>query len=95
MLSVKTCRAILVDDAPASDEKLEQVRDQLYAIAHAWFDVGLNTAITEPTLALDVNDRADIEERAAMMEYDGQMSRDDAERNAIALQLARKHRRPQ
>lgn len=42
---------------------------------------------------LDEDDRAGIDERAALMEFDGQLHRDDAERDAIALQLARKQRK--
>ena len=87
---------MLGDDAPASDEEVEQVRDQLYEFARAWIDGVTQKAIavTRAPVPLDEDDRAEIDERAALMEFDGQLHRDDAERQAIALQLARKHGKP-
>lgn len=97
VLSIKVCRAILRDDAPESDEELQQVRDALYVIAQAWLDTGGSPEClpVPSTVQLDADDCDAITERAAMMEFDGNMDRADAERSAIALQLARRHGRLQ
>lgn len=103
MLSLQRCRAILghrLDDAD-----LERVRDQLYAVAAVTVeafiqgqrspaprDVGSlgGEADRRDALALlPPEERVAVEERAALMEFDGGLDRDRAERHAV-LRLVRR-----
>lgn len=86
MVSLQRCRELLTGDARAiSDDKLEALRAQFYAVAQ----VGVRAAIRERQFAqaiavLSEEERADVEERAAILEFDGRLSRDQAERLALS-----------
>jgi hypothetical protein len=86
-LAISQCRVILGDAArDLSDQQVEALRDQLYAIATVsrqafWaakqlpFDLALGL--------LPVAEREEVEERAAIAEFEGKLSRDQAERLAL------------
>lgn len=85
-LSVERCRALLSDDAIESDLDIELLRDQLYEIAQVWIDggmPGLGSPSTEPQESLSDDDQIEVEERAAVQEFDGGLSRLDAEQAAL------------
>ena len=86
MLSLQRCRDLLTGDARAiSDDELEATRTQFYTLART----GVRAAIRERRFAqaiaaLPEEERADVEERAAILEFDGGLSRDQAERLAFS-----------
>ena len=92
MLSLERCRKVLGSDTKLSDEDLATLRDQLYcfaALALEVRDTQKKSVLERPDL--DSLDRDALEERAAIIEFDGKMSRDEAERNALALVLENDH----
>lgn len=93
MLSLTSCREILgVDSTTISDAEIEVLRYQLYDLAsitlNAFQANGGNRSPSSPfRLSLDrcfAETCIEVEERAAIMEFDGRLSRDEAERGAIA-----------
>jgi hypothetical protein len=77
-----------------SDEKLVTLREQLYCFAELALDlrdsgrnfVTPNSAFEQ--IASSQEDLNALRERAAIIEFDGNVSRDEAERMAISLSLA-------
>ncbi len=99
MLSVKNCRELL---GPTSrilaDEEVEELREQLYCLAGLTVGQFVRTQrlaksesnILDFRTALNSFMEAEIdciEERAAVIEFDGNLPRDEAERAAIAMRL--------
>jgi hypothetical protein len=97
VLSVKQCRHILGLNAPASDRDVERLRDEIYALAQIALaspflqpnrreNHGNRAAnhYAEAIAWFSADERVEIEERAGIMEYDGHLPRDEAERCAIA-----------
>jgi hypothetical protein len=93
VLSIERCIELLGTDAPADRAAIEQVRAALYELAKVTKSVFLEngnipTAV-EPSpfesafSLLAEDDRAEIEERAAIFEFDGHLTRDQAERFAL------------
>lgn len=92
-LSIEQCRRALSGaSAGLSDAEIELAREQLYALAHALLR-GRKPIQPAPfsniAESIGVDDHADVEERAAIMEFDGRLSRDQAERAALAAHLDR------
>lgn len=91
-LSIQQVRELLQSECLLSDCEIEQVRDQLYAIARVWIDGGLR-ALGGPSVEfsemLAENERVEVEERAAILEFDGDLTRSEAERVAIGTHLRR------
>ena len=93
-LSIDACRRLLPNKGEGlSDLHIEQLRDQLYALARTVMPMH----DSPPTPSFDVlisslpeSDIAELEERAAIIEFDGGLSRDQAERLAFATPLRRK-----
>jgi hypothetical protein len=82
VLSIQRCREIL-GDREMGDATIEQLRAQLYALA---------TAVTNLYVARESrSQKGDLEERAAILEFDANMPRPQAERIAFAGQ--KRHRR--
>ena len=77
MLSLKKCRQLLgiVD---ATDEELESIRNALYAFVHLIVDHEENQLGSDSKL-----DSVEFEERAAIVEFDGGLSREESERIAF------------
>lgn len=106
MLSVQQCRAALGGRPDLTDNDIERLRTQLYAIAEVavhQFKVdrdrphesktGVGSgpdALRARALKLMPDDqRETFEERAAIMEFDGGINRDVAERRAL-MHIVRK-----
>ena len=85
-LSVRRCRDILGTAVGESDLAIEQLRDQFYAIARSWLDGGAKDFRSSSAVlaSLSEEDRAEVEERAAVMELDGSLTRPEAEQAAVA-----------
>jgi hypothetical protein len=86
VVSLQRCRELLAGEAEAlSDREIEALREQLCVLARtcrpakAELD-GFRRALA----ALGEEERADVEERAAILEFDGKLSRDQAERLALS-----------
>lgn len=95
MLSLQHCRKVLGKDFQESEEELAKVREQLYTLAGTlvefWFDkltTGNDSGFFQSAKQLVSSDQLDsIEERAAVIEFDGNYERDEAERLAIKSSL--------
>jgi hypothetical protein len=91
MLSLRHCRTILGPKTAISDENLATLRDQLYCLAALALDNRDKTKRTSSTFRRTEGDAISNEgleilrERAAIIEFDGNISRDEAERMAITL----------
>jgi hypothetical protein len=92
MLSLDQCRALL-DVQEISDDQLRALCDQLYALARVAIVASVADSGQFGRLVEQVSDpeRADIEERAAILEFDAKMPRPQAER--LARTQRRQHRR--
>ena len=95
MLSLHRCRQILGSKSADSDDAIKQVREALYTLAHIAVDVyakppkNIPVPDFEAALGQVLPDaRDDIEELAAIREYDGGFDRDLAERYALGDYLA-------
>ncbi len=83
MLSISQCRKHLKKGSNVSDVELEQLRNHLYQLA----DIAINAFVRgkdnkeEKKIML-----TDIQaERAAIMEFDGKIDKDTAERHAFSI----------
>lgn len=89
MLSVDRCRTLLGAHGYVPDSEISQILDLLYGLADVLLELtndrddsdGRTRLILD---CLDVDDRIDVEERAAILEYDGGLPRQTAE--VIALE---------
>ena len=95
MLSLERCRKLLGPENSGPDEKLVTLRDQLYCLAELMLDLrdssqkvhlSVNGAFEQ--IADSNEDPNALKERAAIIEFDGKVSRDEAERRAIEMSLA-------
>jgi len=104
MLSLAECRVALDGECSLSDEELEALRDQHYALAEMLIDYITAPDVTEvdrsrhsgpdsetaPRRLQEAQahspelDWGAVEERAAIREFDGHQSRDEAERGAVS-----------
>ena len=99
-LSLRRCREILGSTVELSDDDLVTMRDQMYDLASVAVEIAAqktgDTSTTEPKdwreaqKYLTKDEQCAVEERAAIIEFDGQCDRDVAERDAVA-QLVRGH----
>lgn len=83
-IGLDECRRLLGEGCRLSDEQLLKVRDQLYEVARvvaAAFvdDAAYSGGAVRPPDAADLEE---IDERAAIMEFDGKLPRQAAERLA-------------
>jgi hypothetical protein len=90
MLSLERCRKLLGPENNVPDEKLVTLRDQLYCLAELVLDLRDNSQNVDLSvdgafeqLAVSNEDPNALKERAAIIEFDGKVSRDEAERRAI------------
>lgn len=89
MLTIAECRAALGAGHSMSDEELERLRAELYALARASADAFIgrpaSSSMFDQTLkCLSESDRDAVVERAAILEFDAGRTRDAAEREALA-----------
>ena len=87
-LNLAECRRLIVGETSIDDATLLAVRDQLYALARVVLMAHASTA--EAFGALSEADRLDVEERAAILEFEAKMPRRHAER--VALTRRARHR---
>lgn len=92
MISLERCRKILGPDNPVSDENLAALREQLYSFAELALDIRdrnseIHVASTFEQIASSHQEPDVLRERAAIIEFDGDVSRDEAERMAVGLSL--------
>ena len=96
MLSIARCREILDAKCGLTDAEIETLRDQLAAIADIAFSsmhdgAGKLTARAQFDLVLDnisQEARYEVEERAAVLEFEAGMGSAVAERAAVSAWLA-------
>ena len=92
MLSLARCKELL-GSIQVSDCQLEQLRGQFYALAQAAIASNLENQLPiHGALAEGSNgEPEEVQERAAILEYDAKLPRALAEYQALAM--ARRHRR--
>lgn len=95
MLSLGRCRKLLGPENTVPDEKLVTLRDQLYCLAELVLDLRDSSQRVDRSvhgafeqMAVSNEDLNALKERAAIIEFDGKVSRDEAERRALELSLA-------
>jgi hypothetical protein len=95
MLSLEHCRKLLGPENNVPVEKLVTLRDQLYCLAELVLDLRdssrkADLSVNGPfeQIAVSYEDPYALQERAAIIEFDGKVSRDEAERRAIEMSLA-------
>lgn len=91
MISLERCRKVLGPKNGLSDENLATLREQLYCFAELALNIR-DCQKGKDSFALEqaANSPEDLEalrERAAIIEFDGNVLRDEAERIAITLWL--------
>jgi hypothetical protein len=95
VLSLQKCRSLLGADCKLTDEELEQLRQELYALS----DVAVEAFCAQKqsgagvgSMAQNVSgclssipcpDRDVVEERAAILEFEGGLKKSEAERQAF------------
>ena len=96
MLSVQRCRELLGRDSARSDAEMERLRDDLYLLANV--AIGLyceertsaaRPSMQEASVYLTQGEQEAAEERAAIMEFEGGVERDEAERRALVGTIGR------
>jgi len=96
MLSVAHCRTLLPTEAKDwSDAQVKALRDQLYVLAGVLLDDAYRTGAAGNSMKtalplVPLEHRPDLEERAAILEFDAGLSRDDAERTALNSYIFRR-----
>jgi hypothetical protein len=93
-VSIDRCRKLLGPKLSGSDQDLAMLLEQFYSLADLILDVRADQKrsrndVTD-LLERAANSKEELEilqERAAIIEFDGDVSRDDAERMAISLAL--------
>ena len=93
-ISLPRCREILGSTVKLSDDDLLLMRDQMYELATVAVEIAAqktgDTGTTESggwraaQEYLTMDQRCAVEERAAIIEFDGKRDRDVAERDAVA-----------
>lgn len=113
MLSTARCRALLGPDCSLTEAQLEQLRQDLYALAQITIEgfrkrpesnddetsaapgsASRRAPLTVPSAMslLPPGDRASIEERSAILEFEAGLDRDRAEKEAVLEWAGRKSR---
>jgi hypothetical protein len=93
MLSLARCRELLGHDAPESDEALSLLRDELSALADAAIDQFSTSRYAQFAELISPDERDNLDERAAIGEYEGNLPRGLAERHAANLVIGHRKAR--
>jgi hypothetical protein len=97
MVSLQRCRELLgCDGHDLSEPEIEGIREQILALARVAlraYSAKPLREFSEALAGLDSVAQEEVEERAAVMEFEGNMSRDQAERLALSL-VTYRHKRP-
>lgn len=95
MLSLQQCRSLLGTDCNLTDAQVEQLRQELYALSEVAIGALQNQKLGpksnssgDPEICPMLSqipdcERAQFEERAAILEYQGKLTRPEAERQAF------------
>jgi hypothetical protein len=87
MLSLQKCRSLLGPNCELTDSQIDQLRQELYALAHIALDAHRESTQpaneNSPLEHLPRENREQAEERAAIFEFDAGLPREAAERKAI------------
>ena len=92
MLSLQKCRELLGPSAHLSDSELSALVNSLYVLAETAVRLHACAGREPGGRPLSADDQAEVDERAAIMEFDGQMSRADADR--LARRKMTREKRP-
>jgi hypothetical protein len=86
LLSISQCRELLGEKCPKADDEVERLREQFYQFAHTVVDLSDMLLLHPEQLIAELPDdeRGSVEERVAILEFDGGVSRRLAERKAFA-----------
>lgn len=87
MLSLQNCRKLLTGECEeVGDSELMLVRDQLYDLARLTLEQFVNRRASFNSVleSFGQSEKEVIEERAAIMEFEGNLEREAAERIAIS-----------
>jgi hypothetical protein len=97
-ISILSCRRHLGPLANAlSDAQVESLRNQYYDIARVALDLhpmDRPMPFASALSSVPEEQRLEVEERAAILEFDGRLTRDQAERLALTMHCNGKVRRP-
>lgn len=90
-LSLSCIRELRPGAAGLSDEQVLELRDRMYDLANVVIAAYKAAPNTAPSLAeVPESDRPDIEERAAIFEFEANLTRMQAERLALSTYLQSK-----
>ena len=89
-LSLARCREHLGASTRLSDSELQQLRDHLYDLAQLIIGAYTSTKPSESLSLIPEGDRLEVEERAAILEFEGGLARTLAERLAVNAYQASK-----
>ena len=89
-LSIERCRGLLgAVGGRLSDSEIEQLRDQLRELASLVVEMYSTThrGVTASLQMMRAEERVEVEERAAILEFEGKLPRVEAERRAFPSPL--------
>lgn len=93
MLSLQKCRSLLGPNCELTDSQIEQIRQELYALAHVALDAFRAEKEKDQLSGIPLSDREEAEERAAIFEFDAGLQREAAERKTLDSLNRRKRTR--
>ena len=85
MLSLSQCRQLLGENCPQADDEVERLQEHLRQLADVVVDLSSMLLKHPERLIAELPDdaRGNVEERAAILEFDAGISRRHAERRAF------------
>ena len=90
-LSIDTCRRLLGKvGARIGDAELERLRDQLYSLARVTLAAYAQSSPDTAQAQAVTDDRVSLDERAAILQFDGRLSRDASDRLAVLMHRTQK-----
>lgn len=88
------CRKLVGSDSSLTDTELQQLRDQLYELATVMLQA--YDSVARPAILgiakLSESERIEVEERAAIFEFEANLTREQADRLALNNHLQSKSR---
>jgi hypothetical protein len=86
-LSIDSCQRLLGPiGRQMADGELERLRDELYALARVTLTAyAQSSPDARRAQAVTADDRFSLDERAAILQFDGKLSRDTSDRLAVVM----------